>query len=249
MTQAQYTHIAMVVDRSGSMQSLVNDTIGGYNALMKSQREFPGRCTVSLQLFDHEHLRAYTFRDIKEVPDLDRATYVPRGSTALLDAIGTEIDVTGGTLYTMPEANRPDKVIIGIITDGQENASCIRIDTPPFTQGSPILQLTNLGWPGALKYTKENLQRMIKHQQEVYKWEFLFLGANIDAIATASSVGIWSGNAMTFAANNAGTSSAYGSTTKAFTKMRSGVSGQSVGVASFDDEDRTWQKDAGLKNP
>lgn len=248
MTPSKYTHISMVVDRSGSMVSLVNDTIGGYNSLMKSQREVPGRCTVSLQLFDHEHLHPYSFRDLKEVPELDRETYVPRGSTALLDAIGTEIESTGLVLAAMSEALRPDKVIIGIITDGQENASCIRAETIPLV---PALNIPNWNASGVgpLKYSKDNLQRMIKHQQDVYKWEFLFLGANIDAIATASSVGIYAGNSINYMGNAAGTASAYNSTGKAFTKVRSGVSGQSMGVGSFDDEDRKWQGEAGLKNP
>jgi hypothetical protein len=176
--QHDLTEIAYVLDRSGSMQSLVTDAIGGFNAFLDAQKKVPGRANFTLALFDHEYQLVHSGVDIQQVPDLDEQTYVPRGTTALLDAVGRTIDDLGARLARTPEDQRPGKVIVAIFTDGLENASRV--------------------------YTTERLSESIKHQQEKYNWEFLFLAANQDAIASAAKIAIPASQAMNFAATPAG---------------------------------------------
>ena len=176
--QSDLTEIAYVLDRSGSMQSLASDAIGGFNAFLHSQKQVEGRANFTLVLFDHEYLVVHKNVDIRNVPDLDERTYVPRGNTALLDAVGRTIDDLGAHLASLSEAQRPDKVIVAIFTDGLENASRV--------------------------YTTERLAASIQHQQEKYNWEFLFLAANQDAIASAAKLAIPASQAMNFAASPQG---------------------------------------------
>jgi hypothetical protein len=176
--QNDLTEIAYVLDRSGSMQSLASDAIGGFNSFLSSQQQVEGRANFTLVLFDHEYLVIHKSVDIRQVPALDAGTYVPRGQTALLDAVGRTIDDLGAHLATLPEQQRPGKVIVAIFTDGLENASRV--------------------------FTTEKLAASIQHQQEKYNWEFLFLAANQDAIATASKLAIPAGQAMNFVASPAG---------------------------------------------
>ncbi len=176
--QTDLTEIAYVLDRSGSMQSLASDAIGGFNAFIANQKQVEGRANFTLVLFDHEYQVVHKNLDIQQVPELDARTYVPRGQTALLDAVGRTIDDLGAYLAALPEAQRPGKVIVAIFTDGLENASRV--------------------------YTTERLAASIKHQQEKYSWEFLFLAANQDAIATASTIAIPAGQAVNFTASPMG---------------------------------------------
>jgi hypothetical protein len=176
--QNDLTEIAYVLDRSGSMQTLASDAIGGFNSFLSSQQQLEGHANFTLVLFDQEYLVVHKSVDIRQVPPLDAQTYVPRGQTALLDAVGRTIDDVGAHLTRLSEARRPAKVIIAIFTDGLENASRV--------------------------YTTERLAASIKHQQEKYNWEFLFLAANQDAIATASTIAIPAAQAMNFAASPIG---------------------------------------------
>jgi hypothetical protein len=176
--QTDLTEIAYVLDRSGSMASLASDAIGGFNSFLSSQKQLPGRANFTLVLFDHEYLVPHKGVDIQRVPELNEQSYVPRGQTALLDAVGRTIDELGARLAAMPEAQRPAKVIVAIFTDGFENASRV--------------------------YTTERLAASIKHQQEKYNWEFLFLAANQDAIATAAQIAIPAAQAMTVPASPVG---------------------------------------------
>jgi hypothetical protein len=176
--QTDLTEIAYVLDRSGSMQSLASDAIGGFNAFISNQKQVEGRARFTLVLFDHEYQVVHKNVDIQQVPELDARTYVPRGQTALLDAVGRTIDDLGTYLAALPEAQRPAKVIVAIFTDGLENASRV--------------------------YTTERLSTSIKHQQEKYGWEFLFLAANQDAIATAATISIPASQAMNFVASPTG---------------------------------------------
>jgi hypothetical protein len=171
--QDDLTAIAYILDRSGSMQSLASDAIGGFNSFLAGQKEEEGRAIFTLVLFDHEYLVAHKNMDIQQVPDLDERTYIPRGSTALLDAIGRTIDDLGTHLAGLPEAQRPGKIIVAIYTDGLENAST--------------------------DYSDERIAKLIKQQQEVYNWEFLFLAANQDAVATARKMAIPASQAVNFA--------------------------------------------------
>jgi hypothetical protein len=168
----ELTEISIVLDRSGSMASMAKEAIGGFNAFLESQQKLPGDARLTLVLFDHEYIVAYDGRPIKDVPPLDEHTYVPRGTTALLDAIGRTVNTIGERLDKTPEANRPGKVLIVILTDGLENAS--------------------------QEFKRNQIYSMIKHQRDKYAWEFIFLGANQDAIQAGSLIGIPASNAATF---------------------------------------------------
>ena len=172
------TEIAYILDRSGSMQPLVESAITGFNSFLKDQQETPGDANFTLVLFDDEYLLHAHRTAIADVRPLDANTYVPRGCTALLDAIGRTIDNIGKKLAKTPEKDRPGKVIIAIYTDGYENASS--------------------------DYTVKKISKLIRHQTENYDWEFLFLAANEAAIATAASYGIDEGNASQVQLSEAG---------------------------------------------
>jgi hypothetical protein len=175
------TEIAFILDRSGSMSSMTHAAISGFNEFLAAQQTTvddhgkPLPSTFSLVLFDHEYESIHHRVPIASVPRLGPETYQPRGSTALLDAIGRTIDELGAALAATPAADRPVKVIVAILTDGEENAS--------------------------VRFTMADINRRISHQSRKYNWEFLFLGANQDAIATASRMGIQAGSAATFAAH------------------------------------------------
>lgn len=175
--------ISCVVDRSGSMHSIATDAIGGFNTFLDSQKSEPGRARFTLVLFDHEYRVIHSGVDIQSVPQLNRSTYQPRGSTALLDAIGRTIDDVGKRLAATPEADRPHKVIVAILTDGMENAST--------------------------DYDFRKVASMIEHQRDAYAWEFLFLAANQDAIAAAGKLSISAADAVSFDATADGVREAY----------------------------------------
>ncbi len=179
-TAEQSTEIAFLLDRSGSMQRISESAMEGFNAFMVKQQqehaETPAR--ISLVLFNNVCDALFSSVMAPDLPRLTMEAYRPDGRTALLDAIGKTIDETGARLASMPESERPGKVIIAILTDGLENASS--------------------------DYTWEKVSDLIKHQSEVYKWEFLFLGANQDAIATAARLNINRRDAATFRASSAG---------------------------------------------
>lgn len=176
--RADLTEIAFVLDRSGSMNPIAGDAIGGFNTFLASQQALPGEARLTLVLFDHEYLVVHDNVAIRQVPSLDAKTFVPRGMTALLDAVGRTIDDVGVRLAATPEDQRPAKVIVAILTDGQENAS--------------------------RDYTFSRVAGMIKHQQEKYSWEFLFLAANQDAIAAAGALSIGAKDAIAFQATAQG---------------------------------------------
>lgn len=212
-----YTDISIVLDRSGSMDSVKSDTIGGFNSFLKGQKEVPGEATISLVQFDDIYEVVYEGKRLRDAPLLNDQTFVPRGTTALLDAIGRTINAMGKRLSAMPEAERPEKVIFVILTDGYENAS--------------------------REFKVEQINDMIRHQRDVYAWEFVFIGANQDAITSASQMGIQAANALTFAANTAGTQQAFSSLTQNIAAYRTN---QKLDM-SFSQEDRDKQKDAGKK--
>ncbi len=188
----QLTEIAFMLDRSGSMHSQVDFAIKGFNDFRHAQCDVPGQARFTLVLFDDQYEVTCASVPIREVTDLDRSTFVPRGSTALLDAIGRTIDELGARLAALPEAERPGQVIVAILTDGEENAS--------------------------RQFTLADISSCIAHQRDVYGWQFFFLGADQDAIATAVKLNIDQGSALRFSADHAG----YDSSSKAMSrKMRS----------------------------
>ena len=159
-----FTYIIFLIDRSGSMSQLRDDTIGGFNAFVAEQRKAPGRAVLTLAQFDDKFQIDYEALDILLVPDLTPETFVPRGGTALRDAAARLMISAGAELAKMKEEDRPENVIFVVITDGQENASK---ETPP-----------------------DILKKMIDLQTNVYNWKFLFLGANMDAAMVARDMGM-----------------------------------------------------------
>jgi hypothetical protein len=190
------TEIACVIDRSGSMAGLCSEAIGGFNSFLAAQQKAPGRARLTLVLFDHEYLVPCDGVDIQKVQPLDGSTYVPRGTTAMLDAIGRTIDDLGRSLAATPEAERPGKVIVTILTDGFENAS--------------------------QDYTQARVSGMIAHQQEKYGWQFVFLAANQDAVAGARELSIPDANACSFDATGDGVREAFAIQSQAVCCSRAG---------------------------
>lgn len=186
-----FTSISIILDRSGSMGSIREATISGFNKFLEGQKNANlGECVVSLHQFDHEYKTDYLCVPIHAVKELTASDFEPRGSTSLLDAIGKTCNELGKRLSLMPESERPDTVIVAIMTDGEENAS--------------------------KEFNIYNINQIISEQTNVYSWEFVFLGANQDAIAAASNLGINSKNAMTYSSTNMGTE-------LAFTSMSDGI--------------------------
>lgn len=199
------TDITVVLDRSGSMASVEKDTKGGFDSFVREQKNLPGLAVLTLVQFDTEYDFVHKAKPIGEIPPLD---FQPRGSTALLDALGKAIVETGERLKNTPENDRPSKVVFVIITDGEENSS--------------------------KEYKKDQINKMITHQREAYKWEFVFLGANQDAIQEASKIGIFASQAMNYAPTGKGVQTAFASTSKS---MRSFRAGDAVNM-SYSEEDR-----------
>lgn len=158
------TEIVFILDRSGSMNGLEKDTIGGFNSTIEKQKKEAGEAFVSTLLFDSEMEVLHDRVPLASVAPLTDREYYARGCTALLDAIGGAIHHIGNVHKYAREEDRPEKTIFVITTDGIENASS--------------------------KYTSERVKQMIERQKEKYGWEFIFLGANIDAVETAKSFGI-----------------------------------------------------------
>jgi len=164
-----YSEIAFVLDRSGSMESCRVAAIEGFNSFLQEQQRAKGLAKLTLILFDHEYLVPIDALPVAEILPLDNDSYVPHGSTALLDATGRAIDELGARLAALPEKDRPVQVIVAILTDGLENSS--------------------------QNYTWQQVADAIRRQSEQYRWTFLFLGANQDAIATAAQVNITTADA------------------------------------------------------
>lgn len=209
MTDANYTDITVVLDRSGSMVTIKTDTEGGFDTFIKDQAKLPGKCLVTLTYFDDVYEVMFTEQPVDQVPPL---VLHPRGSTALLDAIGKTVTATGERLARMPEDHRPGKVILVIWTDGQENAS--------------------------QEWTRAKVFEAITHQREKYNWMVLFMGANQDAVAVGEKLGVARGHTMTFAANSAGVRSAMASTSATMDSYRSAPVGASAAAFEYSEEDR-----------
>jgi hypothetical protein len=179
------------------MISIRNDVVGGFDSFVAAQKAAPGECKLTLVQFDNEYEVVWNARDIKDVPSID-AFYRPRGSTALLDAVGRAINTVGDDLAKRPEAERPGKVIIVVITDGHENAS--------------------------KEFTKKQIADMIKLQRESYSWEFTFIGANMDAFAEAGGMGIPTSGALGYVSSAAGAKGMFRAVSASVLRGRGGQS-------------------------
>lgn len=188
------TEIVFVLDKSGSMSNLASDTIGGFNSLIEQQKQEDGEALVSTVLFNNCSRVIHDRVPIEEVEKLTSRDYVPSGSTALLDAVGDAISHIGNVHKYARSEDVPEKTLFVITTDGMENAS--------------------------RRYTLDEVKRKIERQREMYGWEFIFLGANIDAAQTASSMGISDEQAVNYVPDKAGTKVLYESVSKAIVETR-----------------------------
>ena len=188
------TEIVFILDRSGSMAGLESDTIGGFNAMIRKQKQEPGEAFVSTVLFDNVSEVIHDRVDIQKVRPMTRKDYDVRGCTALLDAVGRAIRHIGNIHKYAREEDRPEKTLFVITTDGMENAS--------------------------QEYTYPKLKAMIERQKEQHGWEFLFLGANIDAAKEAARFGIDADHAADYHADHKGTAVVYDAVNDAVCSVR-----------------------------
>jgi len=214
-----YTDITIVLDRSGSMQTVRTDTIGGVNRFIEEQRKVPGEATLCLNQFDHDYTKG-TPRAIKDAALLDESNYAPRGNTCLYGAIGCAIQETGERLKALPEDQRPAHVIFVIVTDGEENSSHLH------------------EW--SRQHTAASIKAAVEQQAGVYKWQFVYIGANQDAILNAAKLGVNVSNALNYTANKAGTSGLYKSFSANVRSMRVGAKRD----MSWEADQRKEQSDA-----
>ena len=186
--------LVFILDRSGSMAGLTADTIGGFNAMIEKQKKTDGSVLVSTILFDHECMVLHDRVPLSTIPPMTENDYTPRGSTALFDAVGSAIHHIGTIHKYARHEDVPTKTLFVITTDGMENAS--------------------------RQYSREKVKSMIERQTARFGWEFLFLGANIDAAETAESIGIRSDHAADFIADAGGTQKNYNAVSDAVTQIR-----------------------------
>ena len=188
------TELVFILDRSGSMAGLESDTIGGFNSMIEKQNRQDGVCYVSTVLFDNESCVLHDRVNLADVPKMTYKDYTVRGCTALIDAIGGAIHHIGNIHKYARKEDVPEHTMFVITTDGQENASH--------------------------RYTSEQVKKMIERQKEKYGWEFLFIGANIDAVETAARYGISRDRAVNYNADSEGTHVLYETVSSAVCDMR-----------------------------
>jgi hypothetical protein len=188
--QSDYTHISVILDRSGSMESIRDDIIGSFNAFVQEQKTEEGSATLTLVQFDTQnpYETVYDFTPIQFISALDRETYVPRASTPLLDALGRGINALERAILNMKEAERPSRVVMVVITDGQENSS--------------------------REFRKDQIVKMIKEKTVKNDWQFVFLSADLGAIGDALSYGIDPDAALLFEKSHKGTTEVWASLSK-----------------------------------
>ena len=204
------TEIVFILDRSGSMGGLEADTIGGYNALLKKQKEQEGEALVSTVLFDHETQVIHDRVPLQEVQEITGKEYYVRGTTALLDAVGGAIHHIANVHKYAREEDRPEKTLFIITTDGMENAS--------------------------RNYSYEKVRQMVEREKEEYHWEFIFLGANIDAVQVAGRFGVQASRAVRYENDRAGTQLNYEVMSNLVTRARMSKSAKEM-QAAFDAEE------------
>ena len=188
------TELVFILDRSGSMAGLEKDTIGGFNAMIEKQRREAGDALISTVLFDNTSEVIHDRMTLQEIPRMTEKEYYVRGCTALLDAVGGAIHHIGNVHKYAREEDRPEKTLFVITTDGMENAS--------------------------RRYTYEKVKEMITRQREKYGWEFLFLGANIDAAREAARFGITEDRAANYHADHQGTEVIYEAVSETVSNFR-----------------------------
>ena len=190
------TELVFILDRSGSMQELVGDTIGGFNSLIEKQRGEKGECVVSTVLFDNVSYVLHDRVPLTSIEPMTRKDYVPQGCTALTDAIGKAVKHIGNVHKYARDEDVPAHTMFVIMTDGMENASRF--------------------------YTADKVRKMIERQKERFGWEFIFIGANIDAVETAENFGIAPDRAVEYLADAKGTAAVFGAACEVIDEFRVG---------------------------
>lgn len=186
------THIICILDRSGSMGTIMDDSIGGFNNFLKTQKELPDEATITIALFDDRYELIYDSVDIKNARELTNKDWFPRGTTALFDAIGKTINTEKSKLIELGD-DKPSKVIVCIVTDGYENAS--------------------------KEYTRDSIKNLIS-ECEKEKWNFIYLAANQSAFDVGMSFGISGANTFTYTANSTGVMDMVGTLNDTITSYR-----------------------------
>ena len=199
---ANLTELVFILDRSGSMGGLESDTIGGFNSMLVKQQAEPGDCRITTILFDNQYEILHDRIDIKAVSQITQREYFVRGQTALLDAVGITINKIGGVQKNTAEEYRAGKVLFVITTDGMENAS--------------------------REFTYDKIRSMIEKQKSECGWEFVFLGANIDAVEVASRFGVDRNRAQNFHNDSEGIALNYCVLSDAVASYRSAPSGANL---------------------
>lgn len=204
------TEVVFILDRSGSMSGLESDTIGGYNSMLEKQKKEEGEAIFSTVLFDDYSTVLHDRKAINDVNPITEKEYYVRGCTALLDAVGGAIHHIGKVQKALPEEDRPEKTLFIITTDGMENAS--------------------------QKYTYEKVKKMVEKKKAKKGWEFIFLGANIDAIDVASRFGVAANRAVRYENDADGAALNYGVMTQLVSAARKAVSPKAMSEAFEDSE-------------
>lgn len=206
------TQITFVLDSSGSMEAIEQDTKGGFNSLLEEQQDEEGIATVTLYEFNSDVEQLYQAKRVEDAPKLTSENYTPGGNTALHDAIVTAVKQTGKRIESLSDSEQPDHVLFVVLTDGKENAS----ETP-----------------------RDTVRELIELRQEENDWEFLFIGANQDAVITAEKMGMNDDRALNMAHNAEGARAAYESTSDQIRQARE--KGHTDG---YREEDRRRQEEA-----
>lgn len=204
------TEIVFILDRSGSMAGLENDTIGGYNSMLEKQKNEEGEVIISTVLFDNVTEVLHDRIPLDKISPITEKEYFVRGSTALLDAVGGAIHHIGNVHKYAREEDVPEKTLFIITTDGMENSS--------------------------RQYTYNKVKKMVERQKEKYHWEFIFMGANMDAVSVANNFGVDRLHAVTYECDGAGTALNYKVMSKMVSRARKARSAKEMGAA-FDSEE------------
>jgi hypothetical protein len=206
MTDKNKTYIGVILDRSGSMTTIKSDMTGGFNTFIKAQKKVEGEAVVSLFQFDSDFETVYKNKPISEVPHLN---LIPRGSTALRDAVGKASAIIGEDLAALPEDERPGNVVILVISDGLENAS--------------------------REFTGPDIQKIIKEQTDKYNWNYQYLGANQDAVTAGTNLGFAAANTLTYGTSQDSVINTWNNLSSSVTRGRkasvSGLAATDVAVA------------------